>query len=539
MAGDAVAWAARYWAFVSYSHRDAAFGRRLHRRLEAYALPRRLVGRGTARGAVPRRIHPIFRDREEFAAAHDLSAEVRAALEASASLVVVCSPAAAASAWVAREIDLFKALHPDRPVLAALVSGEPAEAMPAGLRTGAGGAPVEPLAADFRRGRDGEQLALLKLVAGIVGIGLDELVQRDGHRRLQRVTAVTAAALVAMLGMGALTLFALNARAEAERQRAGGEGLVRFMYTDLRDGLRGVGRLDLMAAVNARALAYYDKERDNLQPASQAQRARILQAIGEDDETKGRRDDALKNFQEAWRTTSALLAADPDNPDRIFDEAQSAYWLGYDAYERGEFAAAKTRFLDYKRLADRLVVIDAKNPRYGLEQSFAEGDLCSLAFKPPKDRAAALSNCLAALHHMEAAVRRLPPSTLLESELANRHSWLGDAYRLNGDDADAVAQWTMQERTLDALIRAEPQNMMFRSAWIAAQRSLARADAEAGRTEAARERLQHAIAALDDMIAFEPGNKSWIEQKARIESDLAKMTATMTGSGIANERKMK
>ncbi|HEX4078759.1 MAG TPA: toll/interleukin-1 receptor domain-containing protein [Rhizomicrobium sp.] len=97
---------------MSYSHRDADFGRRLHRRLESYSLPRRLVGRATGQGTVPRRIAPIFRDRDEFPAANDLSAEVRAALQASRSLVVVCSRDAALSKWVLREVALFRALHP-------------------------------------------------------------------------------------------------------------------------------------------------------------------------------------------------------------------------------------------------------------------------------------------------------------------------------------------------------------------------------------------------------------------------------------------
>ena len=88
---------ARYRAFISYSHQDAAAGRRLHRRLERYVLPRRLVGRATARGPVPRRLGPIFRDREDLPAADSLSEEVRAALAGSASLIVVCSPAARAS----------------------------------------------------------------------------------------------------------------------------------------------------------------------------------------------------------------------------------------------------------------------------------------------------------------------------------------------------------------------------------------------------------------------------------------------------------
>ena len=42
---DAEAAARRFSAFVSYSHSDEAFARRLHRQLEAYRLPRRLLGK--------------------------------------------------------------------------------------------------------------------------------------------------------------------------------------------------------------------------------------------------------------------------------------------------------------------------------------------------------------------------------------------------------------------------------------------------------------------------------------------------------------
>ena len=78
-----------------------------------------------------RRLGPIFRDREELPASEDLSASVRAALAASDVLVVLCSPEARASRWVAREIELFREIGPDRPILAAIVRGEPGEAFPA------------------------------------------------------------------------------------------------------------------------------------------------------------------------------------------------------------------------------------------------------------------------------------------------------------------------------------------------------------------------------------------------------------------------
>ena len=46
-----------------------------------------------------------------------LIGEIRAALDASASLVVVCSATAAESDWVRREIVYFRSRYPDRPVL--------------------------------------------------------------------------------------------------------------------------------------------------------------------------------------------------------------------------------------------------------------------------------------------------------------------------------------------------------------------------------------------------------------------------------------
>src|SRR5579863_454983 len=66
----------RYRAFISYSHQDRAWADWLHRALETYRVPRRLVGRSTAAGIVPRRLAPVFRDREELASAIDLGERV-------------------------------------------------------------------------------------------------------------------------------------------------------------------------------------------------------------------------------------------------------------------------------------------------------------------------------------------------------------------------------------------------------------------------------------------------------------------------------
>ncbi|WP_052816657.1 toll/interleukin-1 receptor domain-containing protein [Sphingobium fuliginis] len=174
---------AAYTAFLSYNHRDVRAARGLQRRLESYRLPK-----GAMRSDGERRLGPIFRDRDELPAAADLSEAVKQALSRSAALVVLCSPHAAASPWVDKEIRLFRFLHPDRPILAAIIEGEPEEAFPPALQDGG-----EPLAADLRREGDGVRLGTLKIIAGLAGIGLDRLVQRDAQRRVRRVTAVTLA----------------------------------------------------------------------------------------------------------------------------------------------------------------------------------------------------------------------------------------------------------------------------------------------------------------------------------------------------------
>lgn len=224
-----------YRAFISYSHRDQDVAKRLHRALESYRIPAKLVGKETAVGKVPRRLRPIFRDREELPASGDLSAELSAAIRQSQFLIVICSPSAARSRWVNEEILQFKRFHGDNRVLALVVDGEPntashgggsQECFPQALRfhMGADGhlsdEPAEPIAADYRREADGARLAIQKLIAGLTGLKLDELVRREAQRRIARATTISTAAVAGMVLTGGLAFYANTLRIEADAQRA-------------------------------------------------------------------------------------------------------------------------------------------------------------------------------------------------------------------------------------------------------------------------------------------------------------------------------
>lgn len=245
MSTDAPTAAVRYWAFLSYSHQDERWARWLHRALETYRVPRRLVGRPLRDETVPPRLFPVFRDREELPSAHELGAVLQRALDGSRNLVVICSPRSAASRWVDEEIRRFRAQGGGDRIHCLIVDGEPHAADPArecfapALREPG----IEPIAADARDGRDGRAEALLKLVAGLIGVGLDELRQRDRQRRFwQRVQLGVAAALLVALFAGGLKAWQADREARAQAVRI--------------DKLLESGRRELLDGQQARAAVY-------------------------------------------------------------------------------------------------------------------------------------------------------------------------------------------------------------------------------------------------------------------------------------------
>lgn len=187
---------ASYIAFISYSHRDEAFARWLHRRLEGWRISRDLAGRDAAFGPVPQKLRPIFRDRDDFSGAPSLQDATLAALRGSQAMIVICSAAAAASTHVDAEIREFRRLGRGGRIVPVIVPDAPPgpvdglfphwlshEAGPDGEATGER---LEPIAADARDGADGRQRAAAKVVAGLLGLPLDEILKREAQARRAR-----------------------------------------------------------------------------------------------------------------------------------------------------------------------------------------------------------------------------------------------------------------------------------------------------------------------------------------------------------------
>lgn len=191
-----------YAGFISYSHRDKAAAEWLHKALERYRIPRGIApGEGVHSVIGGRRLGSFFRDIEELPAGYPLTDKINAALARSRNLIVVCSPDAAQSEYVQKEVVEFQRLFHGKRIFPVIARGGPRGSIfPSAI-------PVhrEILDADIS-GTEAERAhGVSKLVAGMLGVDTNDLVRREAKQRKRRMVQVGLfAALLFVLLVGAL-----------------------------------------------------------------------------------------------------------------------------------------------------------------------------------------------------------------------------------------------------------------------------------------------------------------------------------------------
>jgi tetratricopeptide (TPR) repeat protein len=529
----------RYFAFLSYSHADDELAEWLHRELEEFHVPSALAGKLRANGIIPRRLAPIFRDEHELAAADDLGEEIESALASSQFLIVLCSPDAARSHWTNAEIETFKRTRPDGCVLAAIAEGEPfaseiagradEECFPPALRQKFDrrgrptGKRAEPLAADLRDRGDGRRLGFLKLVAGMLGVGLDELIQRETTRRHRRLAWLAAASLGGMAVTSTLAITAIQARDSARDERREAEGLVAFMLGDLKDKLEPIGRLDALDGVGSRVLAYYSKQdAGQLSDAALLQRARALSLMAEVASLRGDLNTAQRLYHEAADGTGEAVRRDPGDPQRLFDHAQNIYYFGDLAARRGDFKGAEAAFREYRRLADRMVAAQPDTLKWRMEVQYAEANLGIVLLTQRRFRDAT-RQFEGALRTIEAVSAVDPDNSDYQKSVSESLAWLADAELAEGKLDGAITHRRQQVALLERLAAQSAGDVEYQQKLIPARQGLGHLLALTGDLKGAVAQLQASVQGANALLPKEPNNTRWSDFAASAKLELASL----------------
>lgn len=540
----------RYSAFISYSHADERRARWLQRSIERYRVPSRLRGSEGAYGRVPDTLRPVFRDREELASASDLGETIRQRLRDSRFLIVICSPAAARSRWVAEEILEFKRAGGSGRVLSLIVDGEPnsddeRECFPEPLKFALdesgelSSVRNEAIAADLRPGKDGMYLARLKILAGLLGVDLDALRQREQQRRFRVLTAVTLASLAGMALTGWLAWSAMIARDDAQRRQAQAEGLVEFMLTDLHAELQEVGRIDALGAAARKAQEYFAtlSPRDMTEGALRSS-GRALRQLGDIYRTQFDWPQALEVFNRALELDRELLARDPDDADLLFNVGQSEFWVGYVAFERNDYDRAIEHFTRYMGISRQLYERDPGRVDWVMELCYAHTNLAAV-----HEARANINDALAHMHEAVAlnrqAVELAPDESNLARELSDSLAWLGTIQRGAGQLPASLESRRASREIIESLLESDPDDATLLDLAAYAWRGEAYALSLVGQGEQALAAYREAILRFDQLVALDPDNLRWGRDRLETLSSLVEAAAAADFIGVPEDQRLR
>ncbi len=526
-----------YRAFLSYSHKDTEAAAWLHKKLERWRVDRNFVGRETAVGIVPKSLRPIFRDRDDFAGGSSLEDATIAALEASKFLIVLCSPNAAASTYVNEEVRLFKALGRSDRVIPVIIAGEPGgavqECFPPSVKFTVDEQGritdklAEPVAPDFRDIGDGRERAAAKVVAGMLGVRYDEIMQRAKiaarKRKLRSAIAGTSFVVLASVGgyyyWQSIHLATQQELSKKEIKKL--QGLVKNLLSTSANASEAPGVADELE----KALSSAQRQAN----AGDKRMSRALELLGQ-----GKITEAEGLFQEVADDNAARIAkaeayvekgkvetaaafrnlgaiarlADPKRARTAYtqalkfepDHADALYWHGTLHLRSGDLPVAE------KSLSRLMDVSTASGDKRGLYRAHLRlGEIV-------KDR----GSLEAALKHQQQAIaiarERLdaqPADLERQRDVSVSYEKIGDVQRALGDLTNALASYRNSLTIAERLATNDPSN----TGW---QRDLSVSFDRVGNVQKIQGDLDGALTSYRDSLAIrerltdsDPKNALW------------------------------
>lgn len=173
-------------AFISYKREDEEWAEWLQKKLEHYKLPTEIRKKYPNLEFSERPRH-VFKDTTDLSGGV-LAKAIKAGLDSSKFLVVICSPRAAKSKWVCKEVQDFIDSGREEYIIPFIVEGEPnatdnaKECFPTALKSLAG----ERELLGININESGRDAAAVKVASRMFGLNFDSLWQRFNRERRNR-----------------------------------------------------------------------------------------------------------------------------------------------------------------------------------------------------------------------------------------------------------------------------------------------------------------------------------------------------------------
>ena len=437
---------------------------------------------------------------------------------------MLCSPNAAQSHYVNEEIRRFKALGRADNVIPVIVDGEPGDAarecFPPALRfkLGPDGTLTdereEPIAADARPQGDGREIAKQKVVAGLLGLGLDEIVHRAerARRRRNRFWAALAGVflLLAVAASGSAayawqqlktneeflnatlktaTEIVNTAVAQAEKYNVPRTATLELLARAeaLFDVMARLGRPTpelryrkaLMLIQFARNYAILGDTNKQLARATEAHRLLAGLAAEKPDDTTYQRDlsvayneignvlvaqgnlpEALKAYRDGLAIATRLAEADPDNAEWQRDLSVSYNKVGDVLVAQGNLPEALKAFRDSLAIAERLAEADSDNAEWQRDLSVSYnkvGDVLVAQGNLPE----ALKAYREDLAIAERVAKADPSNAGWQRDLSVSYIKIGDVLKAQGNLPAALKAYRDSLAIFERLAKAAPANVRW------------------------------------------------------------------------------
>jgi tetratricopeptide (TPR) repeat protein len=384
----------------------------------------------------------------------------------------------------------------------------------------------EPIAADARPEGDGKEIAKQKVVAGLLGVGLDEVVRRAERARRRRNRVWSALAGVFLL----LALLATGSAVYAWRQLKTNEA---FLNATLKRATEIVDEAVALAEKhsiprtatlrllgNAEGLFGDMAQYGRPTPELRYRKAWMLIQFARNYEILGETEKQFGRASEAYRLLAGLVAEKPD--DKVYQRDLSIAYaeVGDVLMTQGKLPEALQAYRESLTVMARLTDADPENASWQYDRAIAHERVGDVLVQQG-NLAAAFAEFQARKSIIERLAEAHPNNVGWQRDLSIASSKIGDVLMEQGRVTEALQAYGKSRTIMERLAKADPDNGDRQRDLAVAHERLANAVLAEGHSDEALRAYEEALAIKQRMVRADSSNSRWQRDSAVAYSKVA------------------